>query len=264
MITVDRLNTSEEASLARLVKQGHVRAKKDLVSSNLPLVLHIAKHYRGSLPLEDKIQEGVTGLIRAAELFEPERGVPFGSYAAFWIRQAISRAIANQSRDIRIPVQVHVRLRRAEKEAEVLERKLGRAPTMDELGREMNMPPKKLSYYARMAESPLSLSFVTGEAEGSLRPLGGDVTPMRPKTPEAAVLHDVLHKGLMASLGTLTDRERYVLGRRFGLCGTPATTLRGIAKDLGLSRERIRQIVNQSLRKIRESEFGPSLEAFCA
>ena len=215
MMNVKKLDMKEEANLARLIQRGDDKAKDMLVETNLPLVLHIAKRYKGPLPLEDRIQEGVTGLIRAAERFEPEKGVRFGTYAAWWIRQAISRAIANQSREIRIPVQLHVRLRRLEKESEHLGRKLGRRPTLDEMSKEVGLPRKKLSAYTRIAKTPISIA-----------------------------------------------RERYVIGKRFGLFGEEASTLNSIAKELGLSRERVRQIVKNALRKIKDSDHVEGLKAF--
>jgi RNA polymerase sigma factor (sigma-70 family) len=262
MVAAKRLDQSEEASLARLARGGDAKAKRVLVKRNLPLVFHIAKRFKGPLPLEDRIQEGVTGLIRAAERFLPEKGVRFGTYASWWIRQAISRAIANQSREIRLPVQMHVRLRRIEKEAEHLGRKLGRSPTMEELSKEVGLPTKKLSSYARMSRSPISLSALRSDGEAGLREPSSAADDVAAWTPEKVVMTDILRGDVAKSLRELKPRERYVVGRRFGLFGTKASTLNGIAKELGLSRERVRQIVKNALRKIRESDFAEGLKDF--
>lgn len=260
MVAAKRLDRSEEDSLARLIQKGDDKAKDMLVQRNLPLVFHIAKRFKGPLPLEDRIQEGVTGLIRAAERFDPGRGVRFGTYAAWWIRQAISRAIANQSREIRIPVQMHVRLRRLEKEVEHLGRKLGHNPSMEELSEETGLGQKKLSHFARINRSTVSLSLLPGESESNLGEMDDGYGVH--KSPERQVLKEMLRGKVARSLETLNPRERYVVGRRFGLFGEDGETLNRIAAELKLSRERVRQIVNGALRKIRESDHAEDLRDF--
>ena len=260
MMISKRLNRSEEDSLARLITKGDDKAKDMLIQRNLPLVFHIAKRYKGPLPLEDRIQEGVTGLIRAAERFKVEKGVRFGTYASWWIRQAISRAIANQSREIRIPVQMHVRLRRFEKEKEHLGQKLGHAPSIEELSRETGVSTKKLSQFARISKSTVSLSLLPGESESNIKEMDDGYGIH--KSPERKVLKDMLQGKVAKSLEALKPRERYVIGRRFGLFGEDGLTLNKIAAELDLSRERIRQIVNGALRKIRESDFAEGLRDF--
>lgn len=262
MMNVKKLDMKEEANLARLIQRGDDKAKDMLVETNLPLVLHIAKRYKGPLPLEDRIQEGVTGLIRAAERFEPEKGVRFGTYAAWWIRQAISRAIANQSREIRIPVQLHVRLRRLEKESEHLGRKLGRRPTLDEMSKEVGLPRKKLSAYTRIAKTPISIAHLPGDTESGLKTPGHEYDGYEIGSPEKALFREVLRADVARSMGELKPRERYVIGKRFGLFGEEASTLNSIAKELGLSRERVRQIVKNALRKIKDSDHVEGLKAF--
>ena len=262
MTAAKRLTMEEEADLARHAKQGDATAKDVLVERNLPLVFHIAKRFKGPLPLEDRVQEGVTGLIRAAERFDPAKGVRFGTYASWWIRQAISRAIANQSREIRVPVQMHVRLRRLEKEIEYLNLKLGRKATLDEVAKETGLPKKKISHFSKIGKNPVSLNYLPGESEAKLRaPAGDGPTPKR-NSPEKIVLEEVLRKNVAKSMKELKPRERYIIGRRFGLFGEDASTLNNIAAELSLSRERVRQIVKNALRKIRESDFATGLKAF--
>jgi RNA polymerase primary sigma factor len=262
MTAARRLTMEEEADLARHARQGDARAREVLVERNLPLVYHIAKRFKGPLALEDRIQEGATGLIRAAERFRPEKGVRFGTYASWWIRQAISRAIANQSREIRVPVQMHVRLRRLEKEIEHLNLKLGRNPSLDEMAKETGLPRKKISHYIHLGKNPVSLDNLPGESESKLTVPGLDTPVPRRYSPDKAVMEGILRKQVASSMKALKPRERYILGRRFGLFGEDASTLNGIADELGLSRERVRQIVKNALRKIRESDHADGLKDF--
>ena len=258
-----RLTQEEETALAHRIQQGDISAREVLVMSNLPLVLHVARRIRGSLPLEDKIQEGVTGLILAAKRFIPERGLRFGTFAFRVIWQSISRAIANQARTIRVPAKMQLRLHRIQQEAEHLSNQLGRNPTMEELGRQVGLTAEKLSQYRRLVQLPVSLSALPRERSSD----SGDVIKAQaddtlPLTPEDEVISETKRSDVVSSLRILDEREKYMVTRRFGLDGRKAVTLKEIGQDVGLSRERIRQIVERALRKIRESDVGKALLSY--
>ena len=255
-----RLTQEEETALAHRIQQGDIAAREVLVMSNLPLVLHVARRIRGSLPLEDKIQEGVTGLILAAKRFIPERGLRFGTFAFRVIWQSISRAIANQARTIRVPAKMQLRLHRIQQEAEHLSNQLGRNPTLEELGRQVGISAEKLSQYRRLVQLPVSLSALPRErSSDSGDGIKSQADSSVPKSPEDEVISESMRSDVVSSLRVLDEREKYMVTRRFGLDGGKATTLKEIGKDVGLSRERIRQIVERALRKIRESDVGKAL-----
>lgn len=258
---IKRLTASEEASLAQLAQAGDQKAMDMLVQRNVPLVYHIARRFKGSLTLDDRVQEGITGLIKAAERFNPKRRVRFGTYASWWIWQAISRAIADQSRDIRIPVHMHVRLRKLKRQSEELNRKLGRNPTVAELADETGLSPDQVSSYRRIGSGTVPLSdFASAGNDSTAQDLGDGAA--HHQSPEGAVMHELLKGNVARTLRILDARERYVIGRHYGLFGGRATNMNGIARELGLSRERVRQIVKQALGKLRECDQAEGLRDF--
>jgi RNA polymerase primary sigma factor len=235
------LSREEEVDLARRLRAGDDDAKQRLIESNLRLVVQIARRYfnRG-LPLGDLIEEGNLGLIRAVEKFDPERGTRFSTYATWWIRQAIVRALANQARLVRLPVHIELLLGRYRREQERLTGELGRPPTMEEIARALDMPVERLSKLDEIRQRPMSLDSSRAKAttvddDDEADRLGRLV---RERHELASVLDD------------LAENERRVLRARFGLDEQPAETLEAIGRRLGLTRERIRQIEQAGLRKL--------------
>ena len=243
------LTREEELELARRARAGDDHAKQRLIEANLRLVVQVARRYlnRG-LPLPDLIEEGNIGLLRAAEKFEPERGLRFSTYAVWWIRQAVARALANQARMIRLPVHVELLLGRYKREHQKLTQTLGRAPTADELARAMGTSEEQVAELEELRLQPVSLDAPVGEDARRLVDTIAD---------ESADPADVLTRlfqaraDLAAVLDDLAPNERTVLRRRFGLDGDEPETLEAIGRRLDYSRERIRQIEVAGLRKLR-------------
>ena len=243
------LTREEEVDLARRVAAGDETAKQRMIESNLRLVVQVARRYfnRG-LPLGDLIEEGNLGLIRAVEKFDGARGVRFATYATWWIRQAISRALANQARTVRIPVHVQMLLGRYVKEQQRLTQTLGRAPTSAELAQALGLTDEQVSELEELRQQPLSLDAPVGGETTRLSDVIADAT-----ADPAAALTRLFQKrtDLVAVLDDLAPNERTVLRRRFGLEGDEAETLEAIGQRLNLSRERVRQIETAGLRKLR-------------
>ena len=247
---VKLLTPEEEQDLARRVQAGDAEAQKRLVEANLRLVVRIARRYlhRG-LSLLDLIEEGNVGLLHAARKFQPDRGTRFSTYATWWIRQAVVRALANQARTIRLPVHVELLLSRYMKQRNVLTQKLGRAPTLEEVAAVMNRPVGELEQLESLRQQPVSLDKPTGEdGKGNLGETvedpdaaagSGLAAMLRARADLAGVLQD------------LPDRERTVVTLRFGLGGEAPLTLARIGQRLGLTRERVRQIESTALQHLR-------------
>ena len=258
------LSANDEIILARKILDGGVegdKAKKKLVQANLRLVVSIAKKYvgRGMLFL-DLIQEGNLGLIRAAEKFDHERGFKFSTYATWWIRQAITRAIADQARTIRIPVHMVETINKLKKVTRKLAQDLSRKPTEDELAAEMNVSISKLREIVKIAQEPLSLETPIGKEEDSR--LGDFIEDKEADAPVKMVASELLKEDLADVLCTLSPRERDVLRLRFGMDDGRQRTLEEVGQLFGVTRERIRQIEAKALRKLRHPNRKKRLEEY--
>ncbi len=257
----DLLSADEELDLAKRMMEGDTAAKERLTQANLRLVVSIAKRYVGrGLLLLDLIQEGNLGLIKAVEKFDYRKGYKFSTYATWWIRQAITRAIADQARTIRIPVHMVETINKLMREQRHLLQEFGREPTIDELAKALNMSPEKVNETLKVALEPVSLETPIGEEDESHL---GDFIPDNdaPAPPEAAS-QLLLKEQLMEVLDTLNEREREVLKLRYGLDGGRTRTLEEVGQAFDVTRERIRQIEAKALRKLRHPTRSKKLKDY--
>jgi RNA polymerase primary sigma factor len=259
--TIDLLTTELEVDLAKKVAAGDQVAKAKLINANLRLVVSIAKKYTGQgLLFLDLIQEGNTGLIRAAEKFDYRKGFKFSTYATWWIKQGITRAIADQSRTIRVPVHMVETIYKVKKVSRMLMQELGRRPTDEEVAARVEIPLENIVAIRKYSQTPLSLEMPVGDEDSSQ--LVDFIEDKNFDAPEDTTLRNILRDELLKSMDVLTEREQMILKLRFGFDDGRPRTLEEVGRVYNVTRERIRQIEEKALRKLRHPSRRHRLEAF--
>ncbi|GEE02601.1 RNA polymerase sigma factor [Gordonia spumicola] len=262
LATKKRLTAAKKRDLSIIAREGEA-ARAHLLEANLRLVVSLAKRYTGrGMPLLDLIQEGNLGLIRAAEKFDYAKGFKFSTYATWWIRQAISRGMADQSRTIRLPVHLVEQVNKLARIRRELHQQLGREATDDELAAESGIPAEKIADLMDHSRDPVSLDMPVGTDEEA--PLGDFIEDSEATSAETVVIANLLHSDIRSVLGTLDEREQAVITMRFGLDDGQPRTLDQIGRAFGLSRERVRQIERDVMGKLRQGDRAEKLRAYAS